>query len=468
MASPSLLALPDELILEISSHLAAIRSDEPQSQAFDDKINERSRQRENSKRRLGLHGLCLTSRRLSSIATPALYSSFTGSTTMHGITPLRTFVATIARREDLAQYLLYFENRLGDYLGNSLLKDSDLPEAMSMVLEYFFKISCVIKECPNIEQLCIVSLESHRISLWEHLIPDWSHLIQDWTDLCPVTCSPPLLNLRKLHTLALQTNMKQYYQVVNGFPSTPEILSALGILPSLTVLRVSGLESTHYGWIPTITGPFKSLRRLEIIETTLLVHEVNDLLRACDCLEHFKCSWSMLFLSLDGPLVVVPDVIKHRQSLQSLYLVPEAVDFSSWPDPPHFSFPALRHLGALKEAKLCNFCVPDPYNHTQAVPPGLGELLPASLESLAISYCHMFIDPPTYGLTVLSALWVLANHCEIVLPRLREIKIYFQGEPLESSHRDTSRSVGSVDELTEKFRKMGVDFKVIKNLKEVI
>lgn len=82
--SLALLDLPDELLLLIVSQLHAIRLDKNQSQAFKNKEKETDRQYENYYRRVALHSLCLTSKRLNRLTVPVLYSAFTGSTTRYG------------------------------------------------------------------------------------------------------------------------------------------------------------------------------------------------------------------------------------------------------------------------------------------------------------------------------------------------------------------------------------------------
>lgn len=82
--SLTLLDLPEELLLLIISQLHALRLDKTQSEAFKNKEKETDRQYENHYRRIALHSLCLTSRRLNRLAVPVLYSAFTGSTTRYG------------------------------------------------------------------------------------------------------------------------------------------------------------------------------------------------------------------------------------------------------------------------------------------------------------------------------------------------------------------------------------------------
>src|SRR5690349_18836900 len=122
----SLECLPDELLSYIVLHLSTIRSHETQSTAFKQKDTEKRRQRENRLRQLSLHSLCLTSHHFNRVATPILYASFTGSTTRHGIVPLRLFRRTSAEinssnGKKYVGYLQYVENRLADYLGNDLV-----------------------------------------------------------------------------------------------------------------------------------------------------------------------------------------------------------------------------------------------------------------------------------------------------------------------------------------------------------
>lgn len=445
----SLLELPDELIVHIFSGYHTVRSGQPQSQAFRNKEIERERQRNNCTKKRTLYALCLTDRRLRKICTPMLYSSFHGSTTLHGIKPLRTFFNTITDNKELAGYVQYIENRLSDYLGNDLLHDTEAHDAEDMVPEYFSKLASVIRLCPNIQQMCVVSIESNDISLWDHLVS-----------------VEPFRGLTKLHTLAFQTNTKEEYAFSWKGPAFSRICTALSIIPSLHRMSVSGAVSLRDLNVP-IRGTFENLHCVEIEESMVDLRDIDGLLNACNRLKTFKCHWAFLTLRLPhGYIDLLPSIVKHKDTLETLWLVPQLVDFSSM-DPPKIHFSNLCHLTRLREAKLCNFFVPDRYTFHSPVlfaEPRLAFLVPPSLEHLTIKYSCYWAHASTYTFHILSILWELVDDCTQRLPHLRELIIQSEEEYLNRSDSAPPIVVDGIKALAGRLQEMGVHFSLVAEL----
>jgi len=451
--SASLPGLPDELMLQIVSSFKAIRSDEPQSQAFRDKTKEKDRQQQNRHHQAVLYSLCLTSRSINQIAIPLLYSSFVGSTTLHGIRLLRSFLATVTSRSELENYIEYVENRLSDYLGNDLLHDMDFHEAESMVAEYFVKLAILVRRSPNIRHLCIISIESLDISFWSHLLPS----------------GPPVHRFDiadhgfpKLRTLAFQTNTQHRYAQVSPAASFSTIFTGMGAAPNLSQVRASGLV---FGPATSAWQPFANLRQIDLTEVESDFEDVDRILSACNDLERFTCQWAYLNMR-ESWIDLLPSIAKHRDTLKTLWLSASASQYDT-ANTPVVALNILVCLTALKEAKLCNFGVRDRYASPQGTAwasPLLSNPLPTSIEHFTIIYPRIWADAMTYSFDVLSELWRLAEDRDRLLPNLRELVVLFEDGPICAYDSTTGASQGDTSLLAAKFRDLGIAFKIVDQL----
>lgn len=258
---PSICDLPDEILLGVLRGLEAIRSYETQSIAFKHKGAEKGRQRENKIRQQALYALCLTSQRLRCISLPTLYASSITCATRMGLGKLELFHKTISSPENairqskpLAEHLKYVENRLADYLGNSLQDDEVFQE--KSVSRYFHLLSRVVLCAPNVENLCVVSLEHNEVSFWEHLFAK----------------SYPSKNLighglNKLKYLSVQMHAQTWFHVPRV--AVFERLSlTFQSFTMLSELRISGAATNRDSGVVFYLGELPSLQRLELTECT--------------------------------------------------------------------------------------------------------------------------------------------------------------------------------------------------------
>lgn len=422
----SLGRLSNELLLEIVLHLSTIRSYETQSTAFKQKATEKRRQRENRLRQLALYSLCLTSHQFNQIATPILYASFTGSTTFHGIEPLRLFRKTIAETKDsngksYTAYLQYVENRLADYLGNDLIEDATRPDAANMVVEYFSLLAEVINSASNLQHLSVVSLENDKFYFWKHLV----HEQQD-----AETASFSFVaehGLRNLQVLSVQTNISASQATKEAY--FQGICSAAASLPSLSDFRSSRFAFNKIQQPPVDISHFKKLQRIEITECVLMVNEVADLLSACEGLRHIVCVWDFQYCVRETPWDLRRGLLRHSSTLEMLVL-----DFrkTRW-DFDHTQFKEigslrqLERLEALTISKLGYtrgdwFNNPDEYREKQHEL-NLVDLLPMGLKkfNLLLNEADFELEPD--ALDSVPELHRLPEACKSSVLELEEVTV---------------------------------------------
>ncbi|KAF1935066.1 hypothetical protein EJ02DRAFT_460695 [Clathrospora elynae] len=440
--------LPEELIQETLLHLSSIRSSEPQSTAFRDKKKEKARQCENRLRQRTLHTLCLTSHHLRRIATPILYASFTGSATWQGIEPMKLFHRTILSPDyavglkiKLAEYVLYVENRLSDYLGNSLHDGTELSGASHMVARYFYLLADVVRHVPNLQHLSVVSLETNDVSFWTYVLP------ADAGTEAPAACRIFAGHgCRKLQTLCAQIHTEGY-GVGADAASFRRICSAMTTVPLLSDFRASGVMTS--GLSVPFYESFKNLQRLEITECVLDLDLVVDIWSACDGLRHITCAWAFLDCWDESPSDLYPGLLRHAETLESLHLDLGEVRFD------YASSETLKVLGTLRPFRRLEYVgisetgfrsYVSPFLDTTHLtpPPRIAELLPEALKSFTLLLTSG--SSPTYGghMDHSSDMWDLVEDCQSSLPSLRNISI-MSGEPLRRSPL-----------ITEAFSKIGV------------
>ncbi|UPX12362.1 uncharacterized protein EKO05_0002912 [Ascochyta rabiei] len=379
---PSLCDLPDEILLEVVRCLQAIRSYETQSVAFRHKGTEKGRQRENHVRQQTLHALCLTSHRLRCISLPTLYASSITCASWGGFTQLRLFHRTISSPEKalgqsthLAKHVQYVENRLADYLGNSLQEDEIFREKSAF--SYFHLLSKVVLCAPNLENLCVVSLEHGEVSFWDHLLPQphpSSHLEGH--------------GLGKLRYLTVQIHAHAWSTALR-LTVFERISLALQSSAMLSELRVSGASTHHEFGLIARSQKFSNLRRLDLTECCLEMDEVAEFLSACKDVRHFACRWAYLNGAHTGPSKLHTVLLARTGILESLTLDTREIRYNPNIQLESKVFGSLQPLRGLKSLEICetgfldcNLSLLD-FPDLQ-VNPKLSMLLPESLEHMTL------------------------------------------------------------------------------------
>ncbi|KAH9872920.1 hypothetical protein J1614_005315 [Plenodomus biglobosus] len=438
--------LPDELLLEIMCHFESVRASEPQSIALNNLKRERTRQSRNQRRQRTLRSLCLTSRHVRRIATPVLYASFTGTLTWKGIEHLRLFHRTISsgmdpdtHRMPLSKCIRYIENRLSNHLGNSLYANPDTDtdtedyDTAHMAARYFYLLAEIVKLAPNLQHLCVVSLETDDMSFWRHILPRVPIVGR-----AIVHANDSNVSFSRLETLCLQVNSSSLMHSSDDL-SFARILLTMKSAPLPKELQACGVMSSH-GLSAASSGPlvpFKTLQRLEITKCQLDIEEVVDLWLACEGLQHITCEWAYLNSTAALPSDLLPGLLKHAETLRTLHLDLREVrfDIPRPPEPPLFG--SLRALVNLQSLTVCErFTSDDHYTWDGR----LADLLSTSLEKLVVLRhpdglfefgCHE---------DRIRNLRHLAEDCQAALPKLKYVAVYdfleFHASDLQTLFRD--------------------------------
>ncbi|KAH3907677.1 hypothetical protein HBI56_180820 [Parastagonospora nodorum] len=417
--------LPDELVLEIVQGLGCIRSYETQSTAFKNRAKEIGRQCENRARQLALHSLCLTNHRLRGIATPILYASFCGSLTWYGSKPLQLFYRTVRgsntgsdRRVRYLEYLQYIENRLADNLGNSLHRDSSHADTTDMAANYLQLLADIAVCAPNLQRLCVVSLETSSISFWQYVIPGGGYPPFEDKAITSV--------FQKLESASLQIHAESASvytaKEVAWFHS---ICSSMVSVPKLKDFRASGVTSQN--WTPKIHGAFKQLQRLEFTECCLDIEDVVDIWNACQGLRHIVCEWAFLIATGTKPSDLYTALLRHSKTLQTLHLDMREVRTDD-------GFTASERLGslqlftALKSLAICEITL---LGHVwtlaalreDLLPRCLTDLLPTNLESFALLLLEDQAMENIHRLQEPLVLSTFVRNCQRGFSGLKEVRV---------------------------------------------
>ncbi|KAF2819234.1 hypothetical protein CC86DRAFT_148977 [Ophiobolus disseminans] len=424
MAEPTatLERLPDELILEVVNYLGCILSHEPQSTAFKKKQEETARQRENHQRQLALHALCLTSHRFRRITTPMLYTSFVSAATSYSFKPLQLFHRTVCNagpaaglQNRLAEYLLYVENRLSDYLGNSLYKDTESDDAILMVTEYFRLLADIVNHAPNLQHLTVVSLEANEVSFWKHILPNDGN--QSLTTI-------PNHGFQKLQSLSFQTHTKAY-RLDSPVASFRRICSAMTAAPMLTDLRASGVMTNDTN-LP-LSGAFTRVQRMEITECVLDFAEMSELWAACNGLRHIICEWAFLDHERGSPAHLYEGLLRHENSLETLHLDMREVRMG-WPE----RLGSLQSFAALQSLGLCERALGIELNlldcPTVVPQEGISGLIPQTLKSFALFLRYGHIPGFDAQIDEATALFSLAEQSAYAESDLRVVTLRYGRE----------------------------------------
>jgi hypothetical protein len=450
--------LPDELVLEIFNHFACVQSYEPQSVAFKRREEEKARQRDNREKQLALYALCLTSHRTRAIATPILYSSFVSCTTLYSLKPLQLFNRTICSSEPapglnvrFADCVQYIENRLSDYLGNSLRADiADVKgeEGLLMVSKYFTLLAEVVAHAPNLQHLNIVSIELDDDSFWEYLLPAES-------DHAPAAIATH--GFRKLQSLSMQLQSRNYGSSHTEAPLFRNIYSALASVPELRDLRALGVLGALPA--PPLFSTFEMLERFEITDCGMDPAEIAIILAACKSLCYITCHWAYVDVSTASCSQLYSGLLQHVKSLQSLRLDMRAVRVEG----------LTPKLGSLQSfISLESLCVDGPaigFQHQlvggdavqHALDYRMSSLLPRNLERLNI-LMHSAFGSVLPVLDDIRALLDVAVDVPSSLPRLRTVNVLCPGgfreerPEVANAFSDVGVHFSMVDESTQQSR----------------
>ena len=418
----SLNDLPDELLLEILHFLDAIRSFETQSTAFKRKQIERERQRENCVRERALYSLCLTSHRMRALSTPTLYASSCTSATRSGLRQLQLLHRTISAPNNalcqtklLAEHILYVENRLADFRGNSLQNDEVfLQESFAT---YSRLLGDLVLKAPNIEHICVVSIDdfANDVSLWGHLLGKPPHAGQD--------------GLAKLRFLSTQLHTS-FGQSTSRQSSFERVIARVQLLSRHSTLQVSSATSNTWSLLTLRPNDMPGVCRLELTECTLEMEEVASLLFACNNLQHFTCKWSHVPGMISGPSELHAALLAHTDTLETLILDWREVLWQSVVF--HDDALLLGSLHSMKLLRILQLCeigfltddlslVPDyPFQGARL---SLAGLLPASLERLTLYP----VEAIEYSIADLvhtaPLLWQFSGKFGMLLPLLKTLCI---------------------------------------------
>jgi len=343
---------------------------------------------------------------------PLLYASFVSSATSYGFRPLQLFHRTICNPSPpigfeirLASCLLYVENRLSDYLGNSLYEDTESDDALPMITQYFRLLADIVNHAPNLRHLNVVSLETREISFWRHILPDDANPRVDAV-------------LPKLQSLSSQFHAKvqAHDRHEAGFR---RICSAMTAVTMLTDLRVSGFMADR-ATLPTI-GMFKWIERLEITECVLSYEDISELWAACNGLRHITCEWAFLDCAYDMSSHLYTALERHATTLETLYL--DTGEVRMPPPPKLYSlrpFTSLRSLSICETALGVSWFIIDNEEPLQC---RLSELLPGGLEHLTLCMHSIYVPMDDHPLDMVPDLWDLADDVRQCLPGLRVFRI---------------------------------------------
>ncbi|KAF2246327.1 hypothetical protein BU26DRAFT_432360 [Trematosphaeria pertusa] len=319
-----------------------------------------------------------------------------------------------------------------------------------MVSEYWYGLATIIRQSPNIQHVCVVSVESGDLSLWNYLIPPDEPTHKDKKIAGH--------GFPRLHTLVLQIHMKEDYGSAPSGASFSRMCCSLGSVPGLARLHASGVVSSPPPVL--IHGDFKSLRHIEITECTTVLDQVDQLLEACNDLEHFACQWAFLDCSIDCPMDVLPGLLKHKETLVTLHLDLREVRFFS--DLHHeIRFSSLPRLTAIREAKLDYTCLLDDYIvYSNSAVPSKGlhrtaPILPASLEHLTMLLTFRWPHDDSEYVDHLLVLYQLVKDVADLLPRLREVVVQYK-------NGKDDEVASSASAWAERFNGLGIRFSLVK------
>ncbi|KAH6622056.1 hypothetical protein C7974DRAFT_315527 [Boeremia exigua] len=429
--------LPNEILLEVVRGLGAIWSFETQSEAFKCKRTEIRRQRENHLRQRTLHALCLTSRRLRCLSIPTLYASSATSATRAGLTNLQLLHRTLSdpnsaldQTRRLAEYVRSVENRLADFQGNSLQDDEAFQQGPSTT--YFQLLADLVSCAPNIEHLCIVSLEYEEVSFWSHVLTK---------SLCfPYRSSTQLVRLSaQIHAPAWSSSRE--------VSVLERMLRHAQSLPKLEELRISGATTGSSVSLAFKTDEIGNLRRLDLLDCSLEIDEVGELVFGCKHLRHLICKWAFVRVRRLTLRVLHMALLARAETLETLTLDWQEIRCNTTTLPGRTTLESIRSMKSLRALDICELGFLND-DHSLLDLPGqiaenaLSELLPESLEQMTLILKGKNGDYDDHILENASCLWQLSDDCRTSMSQLKTICIKAGNNMCTPSLADAFASVG--------------------------
>lgn len=353
--------LPNEILLEIvEKHLRVDTESSAKLTVVDlDMLEVETfgcdRSRQNTRREKALKSLCLTSKRLSDIATPVLYSSIILSTPgKDTFTRLTKLLRTILRQRHLAQHIKYVEisafmegydpyEFFGDEEADrlSLYMDTTLEQRKWEKTFSRMIVPAARVWGPVSSNLLATWLEQVRLfpelalfALLVTLAPNISHIKLGtiWEALSIIlkliglhhTASsldrptPSFHKLRKLERLSLVflgEDMHLSHGDNRASPWMVDILKNLPVVPDVSLIGpyfADFIEDPESG-LP-ISDYFPKISRLSMQDTVLDGKEIATILKGCS-LTHLEVAWRHEFDDLDtsGSPASIPTLISELQ-----------------------------------------------------------------------------------------------------------------------------------------------------------
>jgi hypothetical protein len=344
----------------------------------------------------------------------------------------------------LAHHLEYVENRLSDYLGNSLYDDTTEHGAVDMVVQYFYLLADIVSHASNIQRLSVVSLETIDVTFWDHILPDGFP-----------SGGPPLVashGFPKLQSLCFQIHTQGHgsSRITNSFG---RILSAMTSVPVLGDLRASGVMSRDFA--QSLTGQFKKLTRIEITECVLELDEVISIWAACDELRHIVCEWAFLNYASNQPSDLYEGLLRHCKTLEYLHLDMREVRVLVWPGEQPKKLGSLQPFEVLTSLTICERALVGTAHvyfddQTQFQEARLSELLPAKLEKFVLLMQGEVEHEADEILLDAEPLLTLSKDCPHLLPDLKVVLVQSRDQliqpTLTKAFQDRSVQFGFVKE----------------------
>ncbi|KAF2715360.1 hypothetical protein K504DRAFT_446231 [Pleomassaria siparia CBS 279.74] len=409
-----LIDLPDELLLHIAGYLHIIRTFQTQAEAFKSKELERTRQRENHLRQKTLYALCLSSRRLRSVAEPVLYSALLSLGTRNGKEKTALFYRTIFQTPALARHIQYVENRFDDHLGNTLADAFEDEDAVEAVQNYFDNLASIILNAPNIQHLSLVSLETNEISIWRHFryMPHARVLAHGFSKL-------------QIMCIQIQTSNTGFE---DDFACFRYIAHGLATVPALHTLKVSGVVTSRASQeTTTLPGKFEFLETVEISDCMLDFDEVIQFTSGCKELKYFKCHWAYINAGDFPPSYLCRGLLPHKHNLESLHLDMRDAGHRTGHSAVE-SLGCLREFTSLRSITMCGaalFAATLSQLVLQSSPllRQLAELLPSSIENLTLLLKINKHDMEVFSVHLGVWLVKFTEDCAAKLPNLKNLSI---------------------------------------------
>ncbi|KAJ4991680.1 carbonic anhydrase [Stagonosporopsis vannaccii] len=278
---------------------------------------------------------------------------------------------------------------------------------------YFQQLADLILRAPNLEHVCIVSVEHGDVSLWAHIFDDSSE--------------SPQQSFLKLKHLSVQIH-GYCYSSVPGISQFERMLQHLRSLPMLSDLRISGATSSSDQMLASPLDEIPNLRRLDLTECNLEMVDVANLLLACKNLQNFTCVWQFIKDSQVGPSVLLPALLSCADTLETLALDWRVVRYSLMIESGTGMIGSLKPLKNLRSLEICELGFLSDDRSDLDLPAqdpdlAMSDLLPAGVEELKLLYEGEDLDYEGDVLEKASRLWQFIGDCDTSTPHLKTVCI---------------------------------------------